>query len=102
MHGKLIDEIGYHCRDYFLAQWDRFKGLSRRHPRALDARERAGDVRRGDRQVETPRIRVTLATGIPRERCERINLGYRDPDDIDLGDWPAGTDERLAGRAARG
>ena len=24
-HGRLIDEIGYHCRDYFLAQWDRFK-----------------------------------------------------------------------------
>ena len=22
----LIDEIGYHCRDYFLAQWDRFGG----------------------------------------------------------------------------
>ena len=20
-HGKLIDQIGYHCRDYFLAQW---------------------------------------------------------------------------------
>ena len=25
VHGKLIDEIGYHCRDYFLAQWERFK-----------------------------------------------------------------------------
>jgi nickel-dependent lactate racemase len=24
-HGKLIDEIGYHCRDYFMAQWERFK-----------------------------------------------------------------------------
>ena len=33
--------------------------------------------------LETPRIRVTLATGIPRERCERINLGYRDPASID-------------------
>ena len=21
---SVIDEIGYHCRDYFLAQWDRF------------------------------------------------------------------------------
>ena len=91
MHGKLIEQIGYHCRDYFLAQWDRFKGLSGRHPRALDARERPGDVRRRSR-IETPRIRVTLATGILRERCERINLGYRNPDDIDPGDWPAGTD----------
>jgi hypothetical protein len=24
VHGELIDRIGYHCRDYFLAQWDRF------------------------------------------------------------------------------
>jgi len=24
-HGKLIDEIGYHVRDYFVKQWDRFK-----------------------------------------------------------------------------
>lgn len=24
VHGKLIDEIGYHCRDYFTEQWDRF------------------------------------------------------------------------------
>ncbi|HEU5403687.1 MAG TPA: lactate racemase domain-containing protein, partial [Terriglobales bacterium] len=24
-HGKLIDEIGYHCRDYFMKQWDRFR-----------------------------------------------------------------------------
>ena len=23
-HGRVIDEIGYHCIDYFLKQWDRF------------------------------------------------------------------------------
>ena len=32
--------------------------------------------------VEQPRARVTLATGIPEERCRRINLGYRDPSSI--------------------
>ena len=26
-HGQLIDHIGYHCRDYFLKQWDRFKDV---------------------------------------------------------------------------
>ncbi len=26
VHGRVIDEIGYHCRDYFLSQWDRFRG----------------------------------------------------------------------------
>ena len=25
MHGRMIDEVGYHCRDYFLAQWERFE-----------------------------------------------------------------------------
>ena len=24
-HGRIIDEIGYHCRDYFMKQWDRFR-----------------------------------------------------------------------------
>src|SRR5947207_1818694 len=24
-HGQVIEEVGYHCRDYFLKQWDRFK-----------------------------------------------------------------------------
>ena len=42
VHGRLIDEIGYHCRDYFLAQWERFKQISRRDPRAFDARQGTG------------------------------------------------------------
>ena len=25
VHGKILDQIGYHVRDYFLAQWDRFR-----------------------------------------------------------------------------
>ena len=44
--------------------------------------------------IESPRIQVTLATGIPRERCELVNLGYRDPATID----PA----QFAGREAEG
>src|SRR4029078_4554175 len=26
-HGHLIDQIGYHVRDYFVKQWDKFKDL---------------------------------------------------------------------------
>ena len=37
--------------------------------------------------IETPRIRVTLATGIPRALCERINLGYLDPASVDAEAW---------------
>jgi hypothetical protein len=36
---------------------------------------------------------VTLATGIPRERCERVNLGYVDPASIDLSAWEGREDE---------
>jgi nickel-dependent lactate racemase len=85
-HGRLIDEVGYHCRDYFLAQWDRFKGYPggvlahSTHVKGLGTYDPATGA-------ETPRIRVTLATGIPRERCERINLGYLDPATVDPLRW---------------
>ena len=37
--------------------------------------------------VETPRIQVTLATGISKERCRRVNLGYADYRTIDPQEW---------------
>ena len=45
--------------------------------------------------VERPRIRVTLATGIPEERCRRINLGYMDPAAIDVIEWDGREDEGI-------
>lgn len=44
--------------------------------------------------VEKCRIKVTLASGISREVCERINMGYRDPQSIDI--------ESYANREAEG
>jgi nickel-dependent lactate racemase len=85
-HGKLIDEIGYHCRDYFMKQWDRF----RHYPGGVLAHSThvkglgSYDLATG---METPRIRVTLATGIPEERCHRINLGYLNPASIKIDEW---------------
>ena len=82
-HGALIDEIGYHCRDYFLAQWDRFK----HYPGGILAHSthvKGLGTFDADTEIEAPRIEVTLATGIPAERCERVNLGFRDPSTIDL------------------
>jgi hypothetical protein len=87
-HGRLIDEIGYHCRDYFLAQWDRFRhypGGVVAHSTHLKGHGRYDAVG----GVEVPRIKVTLATAIPRERCDRINLGYLDPADVDPAEWQA-------------
>ncbi|HUG52713.1 MAG TPA: lactate racemase domain-containing protein [Vicinamibacteria bacterium] len=86
VHGRLLDEVGYHCRDYFLGQWERFRGYPggilahSTHLRGLGTYDAAACL-------ETPRIRVTLATGIPRERCQRLNLGYQDPLSVDPERW---------------
>src|SRR5450759_204721 len=90
-HGALILTIGYHCRDYFLKQWERFKDIPggvlahSTHLRGLGAY----DVNTG---IETDRIRVTLATGIPRALCEQVNLGYLDPAAVQPEEW-AGREE---------
>lgn len=78
-HGKTIEAIGYHCRDYFLQQWDKFKNYPwgvlahSTHVRGIGTFENG---------VERCRIQVTLATGIPESICRKINLGYRDPKTI--------------------
>jgi nickel-dependent lactate racemase len=93
-HGLVLDEIGYHVRDYFVKQWDRFN----HHPWGVIAHSThlrgigAYDAETG---VETPRIKVTLATKIPKERCERVNLGYLDPAAIDIDEWKGREDEGI-------
>jgi hypothetical protein len=78
-HGKVIAEIGYHCRDYFLKQWDRFK----QYPWGVLAHStHVRGVGTFENGVEKCRIQVTLATGIPEDLCRKINLGYRDPKSI--------------------
>ena len=85
-HGRLLDEIGYHCRDYFLGQWERFQHYPggvlahSTHVKGLGTYDAVTGV-------ERPRITVSLATGIPPERCARINLGYRDPRSVDIEAW---------------
>ncbi len=85
-HGKLIDEIGYHCRDYFLKQWDRFKqypGGVLAHSTHVKGLGRYDDAT----GIESPRINVTLATGISEERCRKINLGYMNPATVNIAEW---------------
>jgi nickel-dependent lactate racemase len=80
-----LNELGYHCRDYFLAHWDRFVD----HPRGELAHSThlygAGtyDAVHGER----PRVRVTLATGIPAEVVRRANLHSLDPALVDIDRW---------------
>jgi nickel-dependent lactate racemase len=85
-HGRLIDAVGYHVKDYFLKQWEHFKDVPgsilahSTHVKGIGAYDAATGI-------ETPRISVTLATSIPEERCRRINLGYADYHEIDPTEW---------------
>ncbi|OGN91047.1 MAG: hypothetical protein A2Y88_02345 [Chloroflexi bacterium RBG_13_48_10] len=93
-HGKLIDEIGYHCRDYFLSQWETYKhypGGVLAHSTHVKGLGNYDPIT----GIETSRIRVTLATGIPAERCHRINLGYLPPGEIKLAEWQNREDEGI-------
>jgi len=74
-HGEHIRKAGYHCRDYFLKQWDKFKHFPWGVLAHCTHVYGLGTFENG---VETPRVRVTLATGIPEDVCRQINLGYRD------------------------
>jgi nickel-dependent lactate racemase len=80
-HGRLLLEVGYHCRDYFRGQWDKFGHLPwgvlahSTHVRGVGTYENG---------VERCRIQVTVASQIPEHVCHQINLGYRDPASIDV------------------
>jgi len=91
-HGKAIDQIGYHTRDYFLNRTDEFSGIGRGVIAHSTHVKGIGTYRNG---VESPRINVVLATGIPKERCEKINLGYMDPADINIADYEGREDEGI-------
>ena len=100
VHGSLLDEIGYHCRDYFVEQWPRFA----HYPGGILAHSthlKGSGTFDAASARETPRVEVTLATGIPLERCERVNLRYVDHRTIDRDQWPTdvGHDMLLVPRA---
>lgn len=91
-HGNLIRRIGYHTRDYFLAQMDKFADIPggilahSTHVRGIGTYEDG---------VEKCRVQVTLATSIPEFECSAINLGYRDWRSIDPEKWRNREDEGL-------
>ncbi|MCU0511011.1 MAG: lactate racemase domain-containing protein [Anaerolineae bacterium] len=84
VHGHHIAAAGYHVRDYYLKQWERFAHIP---PGVLAHGTHLRGSGTYDHGVERARIQVTLATGIPRDVCERLSLGYCDPASIDPADW---------------
>ena len=83
-HGHLIRQVGYHVRDWFLADWERFADIPWTTLAHSTHVKGAGKMENG---IEKPRINVTLATGIPEAECRLVNLGYRDPATINPDDW---------------
>jgi nickel-dependent lactate racemase len=83
-HGEKIYQAGYHTLAFLLEHWDRYRDF----PLAVLAH--SSHVRGGGRMengVERPNMRVTLASRIPPEDCERLNLGYLDPDTVRPEEW---------------
>ena len=93
-HGAILEQIGYHTSDYFTSQWEKFKNFPwgvvahSTHVKGLGKYD-------PETEIETPRVTVTLATGIPEEVCKAINLGYRDPETIEIEDWANREDEGI-------
>jgi hypothetical protein len=89
MHPE-IEKIGYHCRDYFIGQWDHFRDLHwgvlahSTHLRGAGTWDPASG--------EHLRVQVTLATGIPEDVVLAANLGYLDPAAFDLAAYQADPD----------
>ena len=92
VHGKYIYEVGYHVLDYFLQDWERFKHV----PLGVLAHSThvrgCGVMANG---VEKANVRVTLASRISPADCEKLNLGYLDPNTINLADWQNREDEGI-------
>jgi len=96
MHPE-INDIGYHCRDYFVKQWDRFEHLHwgvLAHSTHLRGAGTFDEV-----QGERCRVEVTLATGIPEEQVRGANLGYLDPAQVDLAAFAADPETLVVAQA---
>jgi nickel-dependent lactate racemase len=91
-HGDKIAAIGYHVRDYFVKQWEKFQHI----PAGVLAHStHVKGIGTYNNGVEKPRINVVLASQIPEDVCRKINLGYRDPAHIRIEDWQNREDENV-------
>lgn len=73
-----IYEIGYHCRDYYVKQWEKYSEVPW-GVLAHSTHARGAGVYDAATGEESCRLKLTFATAIPPEVCASINVGYRDP-----------------------
>ena len=96
MHPE-IEQIGYHCRDYFLKQWDAFAHY---HWGVLAHSTHLRGAGTWDPATgERGRVTVTLATGIPEEIVRGANLDYLDPASVDPAEFGADPDTMVVPQA---
>ncbi len=82
-----VAELGYHCRDYYVKQWERFRHYHWSDLAHSTHLRGAGTWDEVD--GERDRVTVTLATGISEELTRAVNLGYLDPARVDPAAWAA-------------
>ncbi len=80
-----VAEIGYHCRDFYVKQWEHFKGYHWGDLAHSTHLRGAGTY--NALEGERCRVTVTLATGIPEKVVRSVNLDYLDPASVDLAAW---------------
>lgn len=85
-----LGKIGYHNRDYYVKQWDRFKD----HPwgELAHSTHLRGMGTFDEVEGEKNRVTVTLATSIPKDVVEAYNLKYMDPAEVDIAAMEADPD----------
>ncbi|MBK8446941.1 MAG: DUF2088 domain-containing protein [Micropruina sp.] len=89
VHDEIYD-IGYHCRDYFVKQWDRFSGI---HWGVLAHSTHLRGAGSYDPDTgEQCRVDVTLCTGISEQKVRQVSLGFLSPDDFDLAAYESDPD----------
>ena len=79
--GNYIKEIGYHVAEYFLVDIDSYQHIPRGVLAHSAVVKGAGTF---NKNIEKPRINVVLATGLSKQTCEEINLGYMNPLKLDV------------------
>ncbi len=92
VYGEQLSRIGYHCRDYFVKQWERFKD---EQGGVLAHSCNVRGIGTFEDGVEHPRITVTFATAMSEEYCKSINVGYRDPASINHEEFKNREDEDI-------
>jgi hypothetical protein len=82
---KELEAIGYHCREYFSSQMEKFETVSKTLMAHSSHLRGAGSF--STSEGEQCRITVTLSTGISKARTEAMNLKYLDPSSFNLSDY---------------